>query len=146
MESHVYIQAGGLPVHVPSQLSPAPWQRSSVSIFCLSKYMSSSWAADKVHPDRATLPPLYLQTLLGSYASICPLTWTPHPKLFWAPMLQCVLLPGHHSHPLSCAHLCTSNPQLPVPHSIWILTLQMYMSLHMLLLQVYVTAYVTCPQ
>lgn len=67
-------------------------------------------------------------------------------KLFWAPMLQYVLLPGHHTHPLSCAHLCTSNPQLPVPLSIWILTLRMDLSLHTLLLQVYVTAYVTCPQ
>lgn len=100
---------------------------SSVSILYLSKHMSSSWAADRVHPGRATLPPLHLQTFLGSYASICPLSWTP-------------------THPLSSAHLCTSNPQLPVPLSIWILTLQMDLSLRKLLLQVYVTAYVTCPQ
>lgn len=46
------------PVHVLSQLSPAPWRRKfqSISILYLLKH-KSSWAADKAHPARAFLLP-----------------------------------------------------------------------------------------
>ena len=77
---------------------------SSIFIFYLFKHKSTSWVADEVHPARAFLLSSASGPLLGSYASICSLTWTPY------------------SPSQLCPPLYLSNPQFLAPHCFLICT------------------------